>query len=72
MSNERITEHVNSQGERITIERPTSGPFIGDLILVIYDDPPLCTPAPMLLDDGTMEWLSRSLADLRREEPTDE
>jgi hypothetical protein len=67
---EIVSVHRNSEGEKITIERVTSGAFKGRLILCIYDDDnstdwraklgqPTC--APMLLDEGTADWLRRQL-----------
>lgn len=59
-----MTQHRNSEGERIAIERKTlrGNPV---LCLVIYDDaPPEGTgqAAPMLLDEGTRNWLREELA----------
>lgn len=54
---EIIANHVNSEGEIITIRRCTDGEFAGQLLLVIHDDGPLDTEAPTLLDEGTQEWL---------------
>lgn len=54
--------HVNSEREKITVDRVMSGPFKGQHLLVIHDDPPSTTTAPMLLDKGTRDWL-RSVLD---------
>lgn len=64
---EVIASHTNSEGERITIERITADghEFSGQLVLVIHDDPPLFSQAPMLLDDETQEWLANALYSLR-------
>ena len=59
---ELVTQHVNSEGERVSIERVLTGDFVGQLTLVVYDDPPLGTAAPMLLDEGTRDWLLAALA----------
>lgn len=58
---ELVTQHVNSEGERVSIERVLTGDFVGQLLLVVYDDPPLSTTAPMLLDEGTRAWLLAAL-----------
>ena len=59
--------HINSEGERIEIVRVGSGRFEGMPLLVIHDDPPprgSGIQAPMLLDEGTREWLAEQLLDL--------
>ena len=53
-----VYEHYNSEHERITIERVTSGDYCGSLVLVIHDDKDQgATAAPMLLDRSTRDWL---------------
>jgi len=56
-------EHINSERERISIERrQLRGKDV--LLLVIWDDaPPHGTgvPAPMLLDESTQAWLLEKL-----------
>jgi hypothetical protein len=59
---EILTEHTNSEGEKVSIERATHGAFAGRLLLVIHDDPPVETRAPMLLDEGTRDWLLGALS----------
>lgn len=54
------SSHVNSEGERISIEE---GTLRGEKVelLVIHDDPPpqgSGVRAPMLLDDDTRVWLA--------------
>ena len=55
-------EHRNSEGEKTTIERITSGEFEGQALLCVYDN---YTPtvAMTLLDDGLVsairEWIER-------------
>ena len=58
-----VASHVNSEGERITVEIAHGDGFEGRLLLVIHDDPPLAVKAPMLLDSGTADWLATVLAD---------
>ena len=58
---EVVSSHTNDEGEHATIERVTGGEFEGRLILVIHDDYPSQVRAPMLLDEGTIEWLKRQL-----------
>lgn len=52
-----ISFYVNSQQEEAAIVSPEGGEFAGQHVLVLYDDPPMRTPAPMLLDKGTKRWL---------------
>ncbi len=60
-----ISEYVNSENEKISIKSCDSGPFAGQLILVIHDDARAGgTQAPMLLDNGTMCWLTNMLREL--------
>lgn len=56
-----VAQHTNSEGERISIERVTTGDFAGQLLLVIHDDGMLATRAPTLLDEGMQDWLRRQL-----------
>lgn len=59
-----IASHRNSQHERVTIERVGGGPFEGEHVLVVHDDPPprgSGVAAPMLLDEGTRAWLREQL-----------
>lgn len=59
---EVVSSHVNSEGERATVERVTSGPFAGRFLLVFHDDDaPPDRVAPMLLDAGTVAWLREAL-----------
>lgn len=62
-----IADHVNSEGERVSIERVTDGPHAGSRVLVVWDDPRsrggTGMPAPMKLDAGTVEWLREHLDD---------
>ena len=60
----RIATHFNSQGEKITIDRVAVGEFQGQLVLVIHDDAPGWTEAPMLLDEGTRLFLIEQCRDL--------
>ena len=67
-----ISEHTNSEGERITINK-LSAPFEGQYTLSIWDDPPprgKGIRAPMLLDQGTQEWLKRQLEKLKCNDTT--
>ena len=60
-----VTEHRNAEGERISIQRVQRGEFYGSLVLVIHDDPDQGdTEAPMLLDEGTREWLKKWMEQL--------
>lgn len=65
---EVIFSHTNSELEDITVERVTSGEFKGQLLLVIHDDPPFRTKAPMMLDKSTLAWLRRVVNKLESEE----
>ena len=59
-----FTTHTNSEGERIGIEPIEKGPFAGQHLIVIFDDPPpkgSGKSAPMLLDLSTVFWLKQSL-----------
>lgn len=56
-----VASHVNTEGERITIERMVGGEFDGQFLLVIHDDAPSPHFAPMLLDEGTRDWLRTAL-----------
>lgn len=58
-----VSHHRNSQGEEIAIERVEGGEFAGQLLLVMYDDPPMRTAAPMLLDEETKRWLCDEVAE---------
>lgn len=58
---EIVATYTNSEGEEMTIERVTRGDFAGQLVLVIHDDYPSKVRAPMLLDEGTREWLLMQL-----------
>lgn len=67
-----MATYFNSEGERVGIERCTAEPFVGKPLLVIYDDPPprgTGTQAPMLLDGGTVAWLTEQLAALAADSP---
>lgn len=57
-----VFSHVNAENEKITLDRVMSGPFKGQHLLTIHDDPPSHARAPMLLDEETREWL-RSILD---------
>lgn len=60
-----MSDHINTQGERIAIEARKMHGLTPVHCLVIYDDaPPRGTgrPAPMLLDEGTREWLKAEIA----------
>ena len=59
-----IAAHFNSQNEKISIERVVAGDFRGQLLLVIHDDHPSTTIAPMLLDDGTRLFLIEQCREL--------
>lgn len=59
-----IATHFNSQGEKITIDRVGAGEFAGHLVLVIHDDAPGWTEAPMLLDEGTRLFLIEACREL--------
>lgn len=59
-----VSKHTNSQGEIITIDAIVGEPWEGQYALSIWDDPPprgKGTRAPMLLDQGTQEWLKQQL-----------
>ncbi len=63
------TTHFNSEGEQITISPALSPEFEGQPILTIHDDPPPAGTgrlAPMLLDQGTRDWLRTQLDELDR------
>lgn len=62
MATTRISEHVNSEGERISIDLIRDGAFAGQRCLVIHDDAPSQALAPMLLDEGTEQWLRQQFA----------
>jgi hypothetical protein len=49
--------HLNTIGEKLTIDRVGDGVYEGRLVLTIHDDPPSKAKAPMLLDQGTQEFL---------------
>jgi len=56
--------HWNSQNEKLSITKVVDGRWKGRYVLVIYDDPPplaMGTPAPMLLDEGTRQFLIQEL-----------
>lgn len=61
-----MIEHINSEGERISIEsRVLAGKIVK--VLVIWDDKaPIGSgkPAPMKLDEGTRTWLLNQLVEL--------
>lgn len=66
-----MSEHVNTEGERITIERRLKHGVEPVVCLVIHDDAwPRGTGqrAPMRLDAGTRVWLRGELDKLDREE----
>lgn len=55
--------HVNTEGEFLTVEHLAFGPYAGQWLLVVHDDPPprgTGTRAPMLLDRGTRDALRRA------------
>jgi hypothetical protein len=58
---EVIAQHRNSEGELATVERVWRGEHANQLLLCLYDE---ATPtvAPMLLDEGTADWLWNFLA----------
>lgn len=62
MSVTTLSEHTNSEGERITIDLINDGAFAGRQVLCVRDDPPGTAIAPHLLDDGTKKWLREWLA----------
>lgn len=55
----------NSENEKISIREVTKGPFTGKHCLIIHDDGPLGTEAPMLLDEQTQGWLMGVIQELR-------
>lgn len=58
------THHVNTEGEILTVEQLVFGPYAGQWLLVVHDDPPPSGTgirAPMLLDRGTRDALRRAL-----------
>lgn len=66
-----MSQHINTQGERVAIEPRKMHGVTPVHCLVIYDDaPPMGTgrPAPMLLDAGTREWLKAEIAKIESEE----
>ena len=60
-----VSEHINSEGERITVETCLEGDFAGQQILVIYDDPidlgGSGIGAPMLFDASTRLWIASQI-----------
>ena len=59
-----MPKHVNSENEVISINQLGPGPFEGQYLLVVHDDPPpqgSGQQAPMLLDEGTRKWLLKQL-----------
>lgn len=60
-----MTTYINSENEPVAIRKIGSGPFEGQYVLVIIDDPNPVTgervEAPMLLDKGTREWLREQI-----------
>lgn len=58
-----VASYTNGEGEQVTIEQVADGAFAGQYLLVIHDDPPVGTKAPMLLDLGTAGWLLDWLLD---------
>lgn len=63
-----VASHTNSERELLTIERANSEAFAGQFLLVIHDDPPLAVKAPMLLDEGTQQFLRTFLDSIARDE----
>lgn len=64
MENAFIEFYNNTNGEIISIEEIPSGEFKGRHVLVIHDDPwPSGSgfKAPILLDEGTQNWLREML-----------
>ncbi len=62
-----VSTLVNSQNERLTIERVQSGRFKGCTLLVLHEDEggnPHPVWAPMLLDSQTVQFLLYELAKL--------
>ena len=60
MSNKLISSLTNSEEEIIQIQEITAGDFIGQHVLVIFDDDKEVM-APHLLDEETRVWLMREL-----------
>ena len=57
-------EYINSQDEKIEIKLVIDGPFEGEHVLCIHDDPDVSdTIAYHLLDKGTVKWLTNCLTD---------
>lgn len=60
-----LARYVNSEREPITIDRIDAGEYAGRLVLCIHDDDLLAggsgIRAPMLLDEGTRDWLLEQL-----------
>ena len=66
--NRIISEHANSEGELISIEKcEKPGRFYGKHLLIIHDDPECSnTKAPILLDEGLRRWLIGEIANMIR------
>lgn len=67
---EVVRTHVNTEAEKITIEKLGEGHgFAGDYLLVIHDDPPpkgTFATAPTLLDTPTVDWLIERLTEIKQ------
>jgi len=66
-----MPKYTNSENEVVSIQKLGWGPFEGQHILVIHDDPPPLgsgAEAPMLLDEGTRKWLQRQLKIMEEEQ----
>ena len=70
LTGELISEHKNTQGELITLERvkPGNPKFAGQLLLVIHDNGHTETAAPMLFDRSTAVWLKEAIDRVERED----
>jgi hypothetical protein len=56
--------YINSQNEKVSIQKLTSGNFEGQFVLILWDDPPpngSGVAAPTLLDEGMRKWLLEHL-----------
>ncbi len=50
-------QYTNGNGELLTIQRATGGPWEGEPLLVVHDDPPSAVTAPLMIDRGMIDWL---------------
>ena len=60
----RLDVFRNSEAEKISIETIPAGTFAGQKALVIWDDDDTAK-APMLLDDGLIEWLADKMREMQ-------